>query len=51
MTPWVMVAWKQSEMQFFCYFGGSITQQEVIFMSNVLVIVLHYYSRYDFDSC
>ena len=27
-----------------------ITQQEVIFMSDFLAKVLHYYSRYDFDS-
>ena len=44
-----MTARKQQNTNF-TLLWGSITQQEVIFMSIIFAIVLYYYSRYDFDS-
>ena len=38
------------EVQFLHYFGGSSTQQELIFMSNFLAKKLYYYSRCGFNS-
>ena len=41
---------KTEQNLFFCQFGGSFTQQDVVFVLIFLAKVLYYYSRYDFDS-